>query len=428
MDSLYRKLVIVPILIAASAVAAAATLTSDWPAQKLHADDASNNAGLGRAAFVAGDTAFVGEPNEQGPGSVYVFEQSSGAWSQTQKLSPDASPPGADFGYAVAFDGTTAIIGAPFTTLTDDGLRHQGAAYVFTKTGGVWSEAQKLVASDFGPENQFGNAVAISGDTLLVAAYNAPIGGNVYQGAVYVFTRSGDTWTEAQKLTASDGAPNDDFGYAIALAGTTAVVSSPYAAGANAMQGAAYVFASSGGTWSETQKLIADDGQAWDDFGSAIGFDGTTLAIGAQYAAVGDNAGQGAAYVFASSGGTWSQVARLSSSDGAASDAFGESIAAAGTTIVAGAPFATIGANFGQGAAYVFSGSGADWTETAKLVADDGASSDDFGYALATDGTLALVGSPFAAIGDNTAAGAAYLFSAPSADAIFADGFDGTAP
>jgi hypothetical protein len=422
MESSYTKHAFVPFLFAA---AAASAQPSDWTAQKLYASDASSNAGLGRAAFVAGDTAFVGEPNEQGPGSVYVFERTGGVWAEAQKLTPDASPPGSDFGYAVAFDGATAIVGAPFTTLTDDGLRHQGAAYVFTKTDGVWSEAQKLVASDFGPENQFGNAVAISGDTLLVAAYNAPIGANVYQGAVYVFTRTGNTWTEAQKLTASDGAANDDFGYAIALAGTTAVVSSPYAAGANTMQGAAYVFTSDGATWSEMQKLVADDGQSWDDFGSAIGFDGATLAIGAQYAAFGDNAGQGAAYVFAPSGGAWTQVAKLSSSDGAASDAFGESIALSGTTLVAGAPFAAIGENSGQGAAYVFSGSGATWNETAKLIADDGAASDFLGYAIATDGVSTLVGSPFAVIGDESGAGAAYLYTAPVADGIFADGFDG---
>jgi hypothetical protein len=425
MESLYTKLAIVPLVLAATAASAQ---SSDWPAQKLYANDASRNAGLGRAAFVAGDTAFVGEPNEQGPGSVYVFERSAGTWAEAQKLTPDASPPGADFGYAVAFDGTTAIIGAPFTTLTDDGLRHQGAAYVFTKADGAWRQAQELVASDFGPENQFGNAVAISGDTLLVAAYNAPIGANIYQGAVYVFTRSGDTWTEAQKMTASDGAANDDFGYAIALAGTTAVISSPYAAGANEMQGAAYVFASDGTTWSEVQKLVAGDGASWDDFGSAIGFDGATIAIGAQYAAVGDNAGQGAAYVFVPSGGTWTEVARLSSSDGVASDAFGESIGLSGTTLVAGAPFATVGANSGQGAAYVFSGSGATWSETAKLVADDGNESDFLGYAIATDGTSTLVGSPFAVIDSNDGAGAAYLFTAPVADTIFSDGFDGAGP
>jgi hypothetical protein len=398
----------------------------DWLEQKVVAGDGVANQGFGRAAMIVGDTAFVGAPKSP-TGAVYVFTRSAGAWTQTQELTPTDSPAGADFGSAVAFDDTTAIIGAPFTTLTDDGNRHQGAAIVFSKIDGVWTQTQQLIADDFAAENQFGNAVALAGDTILIGAYNAQIGGNAYQGAAYVFTRSGGTWTQAQKLTASEGAGGDDFGAAIAMSGSTAIIGSPYAAGANAQQGAAYVFTASGGTWSELQKLVASDGATLDDFGASLALDGDTALIGAQYAG-GPNPYQGAAYVFTAAGGTWTQAARLAASDGASSDAFGEAVALDGTTAVIGAPFAAIGDVMGQGAAYVFSGAGAGWSETGKLSADDGAEYDGFGYVVAAGGSAVLAGSPLATVDGNEGQGAAYFFGQPAADEIFSNGFESAAP
>lgn len=397
-----------------------------WLEQKVVADDGAANQGFGRAMMIVGNTSFIGAP-KLATGVVYVFTHSAGAWTQAQELTATDSPAGADFGSAVAFDDTTAIIGAPFTTLTDDGNRHQGAAYVFTKTDGVWTQTQQLIADDFAAENQFGNAVALDGDTILIAAYNAEIGGNPYQGAAYVFTRSGGTWTQAQKLTASDGAGGDDFGIALALSGSTAIIGSPYAAGANAQQGAAYVFTANGGVWSELQKLIADDGASFDDFGAALALEGDTAVIGAQYAS-GPNQYQGAAYVFTAAGGTWTQSARLAASDGMSSDAFGEAIALDGTTAVVGAPFAAIGDTMGQGATYVFSGAGSDWAETGKLSADDGAEYDNFGYVVAVAGTSVLGASPLATVDGNASQGAAYFFEQPLPDAIFSNGFENTTP
>jgi len=394
--------------------------TQDWIEQKVSADDASLHSGFGRAAVVVGDIAFVGVPNEQGPGSVYVFKRSGGTWTQTQKLTPTESPAGADFGYSIAANATTAIIGAPFTTLTNDGNRHQGAAYVFTNDGGTWTQSQELIAGDFAAENQFGNSVAISGDTILIAAYNAQIGENPYQGAAYIFTGSGGTWTQAQKLVASDGAGGDDFGSSVAMSGTTAFIGAPYAAGANSQQGAAYIFTSTDGLWSEQQRIVADDGQSFDDFGAALAFDGTTAAIGANYA----GAGEGAVYLFTNDGDSWTQAQTLSPNDSGGSDDFAVSVAVDGATIVAGAAFATIGDNFGQGAAYVFTGAGSDWAQTAKLVADDGAASDFFGYAVAVGGNTALIGSPFNAVGGLNGAGAAYFFTQPLPDLIFGNGFE----
>jgi hypothetical protein len=392
---------------------------ADWAEQKIVADDAVDNDGFGRATVVRGDTAFVGAPMASAGGAVYVYTRIEGVWTQVQKLNAIDSPPGADFGYSIALDGETALIGAPFTTLTDDGNRHQGAAYVFTRTDGVWTQRAMLVASDFAAEDQFGNAVALQGGQAFIAAYNAAIDGKPYQGAAYVLEGAGDTWTETQKLVASDGAGGEDFGYAIAVSGSTLLVGSAYAAGTNPQQGAAYVFTETDGTWNESTKLVADDGASFDTFGTALAIVGDTAVIGSPYAQIGEEFSRGAVYVYTGSGADWSFELKLIPSDGAGGDAFAWSLGFDGDALVAGAPFAQVGDNLIQGAAWIFTRSSGSWTETRKLVASDGVEGDNFGYAVAIDDGSVLVGSPFSA-----AHGGAYIYTRPDQDAIFRNGFE----
>ena len=183
-----------------------------------------------------------------------------------------------------------------------------------------------LTASDGHAVDFFGYSVALAGDTALVGACDRTIGGNTYQGAAYVFVRSGGTWAQQGALTASDGAAHDGFGSSVALDGDTALIGAPgHQVGDNGAQGAAYVFVRSGGTWSEQGgALTASGGAASDWFGSSVALDGDTALIGASAARVGDNAAQGAAYVFVRSGGAWSQQGgALTASGGVAQDDFG---------------------------------------------------------------------------------------------------------
>ena len=283
-------------------------------------------------------------------------------------------------------------------------------------TGDVlaWIE-QKVVADDGIVDDAFGFSVAIDGNTALVSAAQGSAAGsgndNGGAGAVYVFTKAGSTWTQTQKLTADDGVDNDQFGYSVALSGTTALVGSVFAAvGDNTNQGAVYVFSNAGGTWTQTQKLTSDDGVAGDQLGWSVAIDGDLALLGAPQTTIGGNQGQGAVYAFTQSGGSWTQTAKLSTDDGAFADLFGFSIALQGTTAVISAPNATIGANANQGAAYVFTLSDASWTQGPKLFADDGAATENFGYSVAFDGTTALIGAPFATVGDNMFQGAVYAF------------------
>ena len=216
----------------------------------------------------------------------------------------------------------------------DDGAAggEQGSAYVFVRSGGVWTEQQKLEASDAAAVALFGHSVAISGETVVVGP------------GAYVFVRSGDAWSQQQKLEASDGAPGDRFGFSVAIDAETVVVGAESDNGAAGFdQGSAYIFVRSGGVWSQQQKLEASDAAEEDQFGNSVAISGETVVIGARLDEFGN---PGSAYVFVHSGGVWSQQQKLMVSDVEIFAEFGTSVAISGETIVVGAPF--------DASAYVF--------------------------------------------------------------------------
>jgi len=266
-------------------------------------------------------------------------------------------------------------------------------------------------ASDGGGGDSFGFSVAISGDYALVGAYGDDVGANSDQGSAYVFVRSGSSWTLQAKLTASDGATSDDFGNSVAISGDYALVGA-YAddVGANSNQGSAYVFVRSGSSWTQQARLTASDGAASDLFGISVAISGDYALVGANGDNSGANLNQGSAYVFVRGGGTWTQQARLTASDGAAFDSFGNSVALSGDYALVGASFDDVGANSDQGSAYVFVRSGSSWTQQAKLTASDGAAFDSFGNSVALSGDYALVGAFSDDVGANPDQGSAHLF------------------
>jgi nucleoside-specific outer membrane channel protein Tsx len=356
----------------------------------------SDDFGASVALSALGTTALVGAIGHNSSGAAYVFTLRGGTWSQTAELTASDGAPGDDFGASVALSalGTTALVGAPEHN-TDT-----GAAYVFTLRGGTWSQTAELTASDGAQGDFFGRSVALSalGTTALAGAP----GHNFFTGAAYVFTLRGGTWSQTAELT--DGVPDDAFGWSVALSalGTTALAGAP---AHNTDTGAAYVFTLRGDTWSQTAELTASDGAPGDDFGWSVALSalGTTALVGA----VGHNS-SGAAYVFTLGGGTWSQTAELTASDGAPGDDFGYSVAlsALGTTALVGAHRH----NSVTGAAYVFTLGRGTWSQTAELTASDGAPGDHFGYSVALSalGITALAGAP----GHNSVTGAAYVFTA----------------
>jgi len=326
--------------------------------------------------------------------------------SNEQKLTPSDGAADDRFGSSVALSGDTALVGAPTAVIGFNGLRiTAGAAYVFTRSGTVWSQQAKLTAASANFSFLFGSSVALSGDTALIGGINSS-----GQGVAYVFTRSGTVWSQQAKLTASDGTA-DDGGFLVALSGDTALIGvSNKTVGSNSKQGAAYVFTRSGAAWSQQAKLTASDGAADNYFGCSVALSGDTALIGAYNKTVGSNESQGATYLFTRSGTAWSQQQELTASDGAAGDWFGNSVALSGDTALVGADSKTVGSNFRQGAAYVFTRSGTAWSQQTELIV----SGRRVGSSVALSGDTALVGA-YSKTADFTSLegpeGAAYLFT-----------------
>jgi hypothetical protein len=280
-------------------------------------------------------------------GSAYVFARSGGVWSQQQKL--DAADPAVNglFGQSVAISGATVVVGSP--GVDGAGGIDQGSAYIFALSDGVWSQQQKLVASDAGDGDDFGSSVATSGDTIVVGSPLYDGAGGSQQGSAYVFALSGGIWSQQQKLVASDARTRADFGLSVAISGETVVVCAPIDDGAaGILQGAAYLFARSDGVWSQQQKLVASDADEEGEFGLSVAISGNTVVVGSRNdGAAGVN--QGSVYVFARSGGVWSQQQKLVASDAAEGAQFGFQVAMSGDIFVAGSPFGN-----DPGKAYVF--------------------------------------------------------------------------
>jgi hypothetical protein len=278
---------------------------------------------------------------------------------------------------------------------------------VFTRSGGSWTQQTKLAAADGAGFDGFGNSIAIDGDTVVVGAQNASVGGNTSQGAAYVYSRSGNSWMPQAKLVASDGAPWVQFARAVSVRGDTAVVGAVSAAvGGNAGQGTAYVYTRNGGSWSERVRLLADDGESWDGFGGAISLDAGQVLVGASSNGM---AGEGAAYVFTGAGADWTQQGKLVADDAFNGDAFGNSVALSGDTAIAGSLFSDIPGVQNAGAAYVYRRSAGAWEQAAKLVASDASMGAEFGIGAALDGTRAVIGAEFAGSEGNWP-GAGYVF------------------
>ena len=378
---------------------------STW--QKVIAPDGTPKDGFGYSVAISddGSTAAVGTYYTEfgstfpiGPGAVYVFINDAGTWVLQQKLPTPSMPESDVFGFSVALsaDGSTALVGAqgdfgpPETEVP-------GAAYIFTRSEGVWSQQAMLTASDRQVGDHFGVSVALSdsGDTALIGAYVDDVGANTNQGSAYVYQRSGSVWTEQAHLISSDGATEDYFGRAVALSsdGNTALIGADFKTiNGNTRQGAAYIFTRAGAAWSQQTRLTDINGGEYSWFGIAVALsaDGRTALVGA------DGTG---AIVFTSSGDTWTQQTLLTIPDVPLS--FGDDIAisADGRTAL-----------LEDG--YTFRRCGNTWLEGMHLQTDEDPYPYGFGLAvsLSDDGTIALIGAPYATVGNNQKQGAAYFF------------------
>ena len=389
----------------------------DWTATtqqaKLVASDAEANDRFSELALaISGDTVVVSAHDEDtggtNAGAAYVFTRSGSTWTEQAKLVASDASTEDEFGYSADIDGDTIIVGKPND---DNGGTDAGAAYIFTRSGSTWTQQSKIVASDIQVGDRFGISTAISGDTVVVGSYLEDTGGS-NAGAVYIFTRSGSTWTQQAKIQASDPEANDRFGGSVGIDGDTVIVGVNLEDTGGTDAGAAYIFTRSGSTWTQQQKIQSSDIEAGDNFAISVAISGDTVAVGAQYEQ-GDSSvvALGAAYIFTRSGSTWTQQAKIQASDGELYDHFGSSIDIDGDNVIVGAQYEDTGGN-ATGQAYIFTRDGSTWSEQVKIQSSDIEATDLFSAQVAIEGDTVVVGAPQEDPGGVSIAGAAYIFVA----------------
>lgn len=365
--------------------------------QTVAPNDAAVDDEFGAAVSLSGVVGLVGSPHDDdrgtSSGAAYIFFYNGANWVQAQKLIPTDLGTNDQLGTSVSLTNGYALIGAP---RKDGPAIDAGAAYVYRWNGNTWVQQQKLTATDAAAQDEFGIGVSIAPGVALIGAHWDDVGGS-NGGSAYVFRLNGTTWAFEQKLQAADAAAGDEFGRDVAVDGGVALVGAPFDDDLGADSGAAYVFRYSGTQWVQEQKITPSDGASGDNFGFSVSLHGDTALIGARSD---DDRGldSGSAYVFRFDGATWVQEAKLLASDGAADDRFGRAVSVRGDTAVVGAVNKDLGAS-NTGAAYLFRRDGTTWYQTQRLTPHTPAAGDQFGYSVSLGATELLVGARFDEVG-----------------------------
>ncbi|MDI3287929.1 hypothetical protein QHF83_31745, partial [Polyangium sp. 15x6] len=377
------------------------------PRFRFTASDAQASDYFGSGVAIDADTALIGADGDSyaggtDAGSAYVFIRNGLTWTQQAKLVVPGAAQNDFVGSSVALDGDTALVGAR----GDDTAAgaDAGAAYVFVRNGTSWSLQAQLVASDAAMGDGFGVSVALDGDTALVGADLDDTATGVDSGSAYVFVRSGTTWTQQAQILPSSGVAGGVFGRSVAVEADTALVGSPHGTAA----GRVYVYVRTGATWTQQASIGPSDGAADDRFGSAVALSGDSALIGCPYDNTGFGLDVGSAYVFTRNVNTWTQQAKLLAGNAVENMIFGNAVAIRGDRAVVGAYRAEPLGNSAVGAAYVFVRNGITWSQLTQIDGPNGLGL--FGYSVSMSGNHFLVGAvteSFDAKGD---AGAAYVF------------------
>ena len=478
----------------------------------LKAPNAEANDNFGVSVSNSGDTIVVGAWGEDSnqttitngttasanntaadSGAAYVFRRTGTTWASEAYLKAFNAETPDNFGISVSISGDTIIVGAyqeasTQTTITNgtaasanNSAASAGAAYVFQRTGTSWVGQAYLKAPNAEANDTFGLPVSISGDTIVVGAYqedsnqttitngNTASANNTVSnsGAAYVFRRTGTTWANEAYLKAPNAETTDFFGYAVSISGDTIVIgayqedsnqttiTNGTTASANntaADSGAAYVFRRTGTTWANEAYLKAPNAETTDFFGYAVSISGDTIAVGAfqedsnqttitngtTASANNTASNSGAVYVYRRSGSTWTNEAYLKAPNPDANDNFGYAVSISGdsivvaanneasnqTTITNGTTASSNNSLAQTGAAYAFRRSGNIWTNEAYIKTPNPDLLDQFGISISVSDDTILVGatgeasnqttitngSTASANNSATSAGAAYVF------------------
>ncbi|MFV2016607.1 MAG: FG-GAP repeat protein, partial [Candidatus Heimdallarchaeota archaeon] len=289
------------------------------------------------------------------------------------------------FGYSVSISGDFSIVGA---IIDDDNGNMSGSAYIFKREGANWTEQQKLIASDGSLEDNFGGSVSISEDYAIVGAH-ADDDNGTESGSAYIFIKDGTDWIELQKIKPSDGAQEDNFGTSVSISGDYTIIGAPLNNNNGILTGSAYIFRRNDTNWIQEQKLIASDGETLDSFGAFVSISGNYAVVGAPF----DNDKgflSGSVYIFERDDTTWTEKQKLTASDGTADDYFGSPVSISENYLIVGAPLDDDN-GLNSGSAYIFRKDFTTWIEEQKVISSDGDEDDNFGHSVSISDNYAIV-------------------------------------
>jgi hypothetical protein len=374
---------------------------------KLFPPDANAGDSFGASVAIDGNTAVVGayqnDSNGSDCGAVYVYELSGAQLTKRQKLVALDGSPGDQFGRSVAIDGNSIVVGSYYG---DSNTPDTGSAYVFARSGDVWTQQQKLIAPDAAPDDRFGCSVSIDNNTIVIGAYRR----NSFTGSAYVFVRTGLTWDFQQELTASDAQSGEHFGYSVAIDNNIIIIGAPnddYSSVGDA--GSAYLYQRQDTTWLEQNILRASDGGPSHHFGFSVALDGNWAVIGAYEGDTNIVSGAGTAYVFANTDAGWVEQQKLFDANSPTySEDFGWAVAIKNDAILVGCPYDFVDGNK-TGSVFEFVRTGSTWVQSDRFTAGDANTYDKFGSSLALSGRHIIIGAPYN-FNDGNSTGSAYLF------------------
>jgi hypothetical protein len=369
------------------------TRTAPTGEVKITASDAAGSDIFGYSVAVGSGRIAVGaaqnDDNGANSGSAYIFDLNG---TQLAKITASDAASGDRFCFSIAAGCGRIVVGAD---LNDDVPSNSGSAYIFDLDG---TQIAKITASDAAAEDSFGRTVAVGCGRIVVGAYQNDDGGSS-SGSAYIFDLDG---TELAKITASDAAADDDFGFSLAV-GSGRIVVGAWADDDNgADSGSAYIFDLDG---TQLAKITASDGAAGDRFGYSVAVGSGRIVVGA-YSDNDNGTQSGSVYIFDLDG---NQLAKITASDGAASDAFGFSVAVGSGRIVVGS-YLDDDVPSSSGSAYIFDLDGA---ELAKITASDAASGDNFGLSVSVGCGRIVVGAYNDDDGGQSS-GSAYIYTTPN--------------
>lgn len=358
--------------------------------------DGSASDKFGISVSISGDYAIIGAylddiGSNTDQGSAYIFTRQNGGWAEQAKLIASDGTAGDNFGTSVSIDGDYVIVGSPKGS---GSWFLQGAAYIFIRNGSSWVQQAKLNSSDGVIGESFGTSVCINGDNAIIGNPTATV---LYanQGAAYIFLRSGTIWSQQAKLTFANGQYNDHFGSSVGISEASAIVGAPDFDWFNPNQGAAFIFVRTGSTWTQQDRLMPVDGAQDDNFGASVTINIDNALIGAPNDD-GVFANQGCAYIFARNGATWTQKIKLIPANTQLNANFGSSVNIFGDYAIVGAPYEdNLSSTYHtkEGVIYIYHYTATGWDLLRSVKDGSGQSSGFFGTSVAGSGYNYIIGS-----------------------------------